>query len=579
MIDWDNTKKLYSTSPRSNCKDKVIVICEKCGYSRPQTYSIAKQKDQHVCMSCVKTKDYPTWINIEKTKQLGNLKIQVGKPVVMICSSCKQEIQVILRRKSRIFRCSKCILKENWEKGLYKPPTHKISDEEKKLISESAKLNWKRHEYRDKWKESRNKSREHRSEVSKKLWSDPGRKQRLSVKIKSLFDLRSSYYSRVMEARKSSAYREAMSKTIKELWDNPEYRSKVEAVLGSTEHRALLSESAKELWKDLEYRKLYQTKEWSEKSTKSNSDRWANNRELLMKTFSSDAFRIKMAKICINQPKTSSQQIILYSILDDLKIVHHKDDNDLCRIGYYCFDCRIDPQDGINLSRSLLIEVQGDYWHNLPKAVARDKSKSTYLKTYFPDFDLKYLWEHEFDNKDRIVNLIKYWLGLKPSELIDFTFKDIQERVVDFKEAELFISKYHYASRVGRSGVNLGYYLGDILVGVIVYSTPIRQEVASKQGRPYREVLELSRLAIHPDYQVKNLASYLISKSVNYIRNNQSEIKCLVSFADMTHNHSGTVYKASNWKLDGEVAPDYWYADDRGYICHKKTLWNKAKKM
>lgn len=52
----------------------------------------------------------------------------------------------------------------------------------------------------------------------------------------------------------------------------------------------------------------------------------------------------------------------------------------------------------------------------------------------------------------------------------------------------------------------------------------------------------------------------------------------LISFADTTHNHFGTIYKASNWILDGEVTPDYWYADDRGYICHKKTLWNKAKK-
>jgi hypothetical protein len=163
--------------------------------------------------------------------------------------------------------------------------------------------------------------------------------------------------------------------------------------------------------------------------------------------------------------------------------------------------------------------------------------------------------------------------------LIGFAFKDIQEKVIDFKEAELFISKYHYAGRVGRSGVNLGYYLGDVLVGVIIYSTPIRQEVASKQGYPYKEVLELSRLAIHPDYQIKNLASFLISLSVRYIRSNQSGIKCLVSFADATHNHLGTIYKASNWVLDGEVPPDYWYADDRGYICHKRTLWNHAKKM
>ena len=53
----------------------------------------------------------------------------------------------------------------------------------------------------------------------------------------------------------------------------------------------------------------------------------------------------------------------------------------------------------------------------------------------------------------------------------------------------------------------------------------------------------------------------------------------MVSFADTTHNHYGTIYKASNWKLNGEVAPDYWYIDKDKYVCHKKTLWNHAKKM
>ena len=163
--------------------------------------------------------------------------------------------------------------------------------------------------------------------------------------------------------------------------------------------------------------------------------------------------------------------------------------------------------------------------------------------------------------------------------LINFNFKDIQERIIDYKEAELFISKYHYAGRIGRSGINLGYYLGDELITTIIYVNPTRQETATKQGMFYKEVLELNRLAIHPQYQVKNLASHLISRSINYIKQSKPEIKLLVSFADSTFNHDGTIYKASNWILSGEVLPDYWYADDRGYICHKKTLWNKASSL
>ena len=107
----------------------------------------------------------------------------------------------------------------------------------------------------------------------------------------------------------------------------------------------------------------------------------------------------------------------------------------------------------------------------------------------------------------------------------------------------------------------------------------MRQETAIKQGFEYKEILELSRLAINPKYQIKNLASNIIAKSIKYIINSNKNIKCLVSFTDTTFNHIGTVYKASNWKFDGEVNPDYWYIDIDGYVCHKKTLWDKAKKM
>jgi hypothetical protein len=42
--------------------------------------------------------------------------------------------------------------------------------------------------------------------------------------------------------------------------------------------------------------------------------------------------------------------------------------------------------------------------------------------------------------------------------------------------------------------------------------------------------------------------------------------------------HIGTCYKASNFKLERIVKPDYYYEKD-GLIMHKKTLWDHAKKM
>jgi len=52
--------------------------------------------------------------------------------------------------------------------------------------------------------------------------------------------------------------------------------------------------------------------------------------------------------------------------------------------------------------------------------------------------------------------------------------------------------------------------------------------------------------------------------------------KCLISFADETYNHIGTIYKATNWIHDGYVSPSYWYVDNDGHVMHKKTLYNHA---
>jgi hypothetical protein len=89
----------------------------------------------------------------------------------------------------------------------------------------------------------------------------------------------------------------------------------------------------------------------------------------------------------------------------------------------------------------------------------------------------------------------------------------------------------------------------------------------------------LSRFAIHPSYQKRNFASFMISRSIRIVRTEKPGVKRLISFSDTTYNHNGTIYKASNWTLDGVVRPDYWYVDQDGYVCHKKTLWNKAKQM
>jgi GNAT superfamily N-acetyltransferase/predicted RNA-binding Zn-ribbon protein involved in translation (DUF1610 family) len=292
-----------------------------------------------------------------------------------------------------------------------------------------------------------------------------------------------------------------------------------------------------------------------------------------------DEFRQKMAEVRLKQPRTSSIQKILYSILDDMGIKYFDDQSDQCRIAYFTFDCRIDPQPGIGIQKPLLVEVQGDYWHSLKSTIMKDKSKATYIRNYHPQFMLKYLWEHEFNARERIVETLKYWLGIVSLNRVDFEFDDVSIKQVGVHDAELLISKYHYAGRLGRKGLIYGAYIRDVLASVCVFASAVRQETVIRLGVPYGDVLELSRFCIHPSYQRQNFATWFISRCLRQLKLDRPNIKLVVAFSDKGFNHLGTIYKASNWMLDGEVEPDYWYVDEDGFVIHKKTLWNHASKM
>jgi len=62
--------------------------------------------------------------------------------------------------------------------------------------------------------------------------------------------------------------------------------------------------------------------------------------------------------------------------------------------------------DELNKSKKIAIEVDGDYWHNLPKKIIADKRKNTYLINR--GYRILRFWEHEIYNElDKCLNIIK----------------------------------------------------------------------------------------------------------------------------------------------------------------------------
>ncbi len=85
-------------------------------------------------------------------------------------------------------------------------------------------------------------------------------------------------------------------------------------------------------------------------------------------------------------------------------------------------------------------------------------------------------------------------------------------------------------------------------VGMIVYALPPRETAIRYKGLTW----EMARLWI-ADEVPPNGESWLIGQSVKYIKRNHKDVKTLVTYADPTAGHAGTIYRASNWTPDGRT--------------------------
>ena len=481
--------------------------------------------------------------------------------IIVECEACHQLFDILLctykatlRRNDGHYRCHACKVG---------------STDFKKQCKERAVVLWQNPKYSEKNLASVRtvKYRESHRESTKELWKKADFLKKMTP---------------------SEEQRQASSIRALELWKDEQYRTKMLNHLQSPESRrkkkrwweqnverkrAQISAQSRKLWQDPNFVNKIKT-------SHNSPDFKMKMSEIGKKKWQDETFRVKMAEMRVKQSGIQSKpQLLLYGMLNDLNVKHTTDKDKANAVGYFVWDCRIDPQEGLNLKRTLLIDVQGTYWHSLPANIRNDRAKATYISRYFPNIDVKYVWEHEFNARDRVRSLLCYWLGTSEMVTKDYDFKSLSIKVIDADEADLFISKYHYAGRLGRGGIKFGAFFNDVLIAVCVYSQTVRQETAELQGCGCDEILELSRFCIHPSYQKKNLATWFIAHSLRAVRDEQRKIKKIVAFSDLTFNHEGTIYEAGNWRFDGIVKPDYWYVDQDGYVVHKKTLWNHASKM
>lgn len=358
------------------------------------------------------------------------------------------------------------------------------------------------------------------------------------------------------------------SETMKKRWQDKQYRDKMLLCFKkSAKNDTDRAGRTKKYWENQQYRdnisgksksnyNFQFTDEIRSKLSAATKRNWLD--EDISKKYK-DGLRKAHSKALVT--KVSSLNIIIHNILNSLHIDHEME----FAFGPYSFDFRIG---------NILLEIQGWYWHQLPQNALRDRQKASFIANH-PQYKLHYILEHEFAQPLSISSKLKSILNIE-DVCSDFNLKECTIEKIQFEEASLFISSWHYLHNISKNSTIYGLKLHDKLIAVCSFSPPIRSETASKQKVDNNEILELSRFCIMPGYHKKNLGSYFISRCIYMLPNH---IKVLVSFADTTYGHDGTIYKASNWKFDGVVKPSYWYINQNNWIIHKKTVYNRAVKM
>lgn len=139
---------------------------------------------------------------------------------------------------------------------------------------------------------------------------------------------------------------------------------------------------------------------------------------------------------------------------------------------------------------------------------------------------------------------------------------------VSKEEASVYILDIHYAKRWPSVSYCYGLFRDNILCGIVTYGTPfsstLRKGVAGIEHQ--EKVLELNRLCLKDN--LKNEASILISKSLRLLPKN----KIIVSFADTSQDHLGTIYQATNFIYYGLSAKRTdWAIKGREHL-HGQTI-------
>lgn len=145
------------------------------------------------------------------------------------------------------------------------------------------------------------------------------------------------------------------------------------------------------------------------------------------------------------------------------------------------------------------------------------------------------------------------------------------------KEIVSFVEFWHYSKNVNGLTTDYCFKLLDAdgkMIGAMIYGKIAMANVWKKYAEKETDLIELKRLCCI-DNTPKNTESFFIGNTLRWLKKN-TDIKTVISYADMTYSHEGTIYKASNFVHKGMTAKGRVIMFE-GKLYHDKTIRTKYK--
>ena len=144
-------------------------------------------------------------------------------------------------------------------------------------------------------------------------------------------------------------------------------------------------------------------------------------------------------------------------------------------------------------------------------------------------------------------------------------------RKLGWAEGREFIKANHYSGGCHNGPYMVGLERDGELVGACAFATPCSENVRkSVFGADKKDwVTELHRLVVlrpHPD----NLTSWFVARAMRALVADKPVIKAIISYADQTEGHVGTIYQALGFIYAGSTGRARFYRDSAGVLRHPR---------